>query len=260
MVEHRGPSHRFLNADLTSRSWSVYSISRSDQNLYLGGKGLGLKIYYDIVGSGNLGAAEPLGPDNLLIFSLGPMLGTGEAQDRLNLGAKEAAAVIGPAGENLVPYAVIRSGHRFAGRGGVGAVMGAKNLKAVAARGKDYRITPADADLFQRTVNRAKTHILRNGMLKDYRAFGTLANVRHGIESDFVPVHNFRDRRHPDTEQISGQAMAARYSTRHSSCRHCTVLCGHKGRYPDGIIRQIPEYETTGMFGSNIGNFNPDLI
>jgi aldehyde:ferredoxin oxidoreductase len=333
MVEHRGPSHRFLNVDLTGRSWSVYSVSRSDQNLFLGGKGLGLKIYCDIVGSGDLGAAEPLGPDNPLIFSLGPMLGTGasctarfevltrspltrlmvgsscggpfgescrtagwdgviirgraesptllrvhkdgaefedaaalwglgtgEAQGCLNLGPKEAAALIGPAGENLVPYAVIRSGHRFAGRGGVGAVMGAKNLKAVIARGKDYRITPADADLFSRTVRKAKNHILRNDMLKGYRAYGTLSNVRHGIESGFVPVHNFRDRHHPDTEQLSGQAMAERYSTRHSSCRHCTVLCGHKGHYPDGVVRQIPEYETTGMFGSNIGNFNPDLI
>ena len=54
--------------------------------------------------------------------------------------------------------------------------------------------------------------------------------------------------------------MAGRYNTRHSACRHCSVLCGHKGHYPDGTLRQIPEYETIGMFGSNIENYDPDLI
>lgn len=187
-------------------------------------------------------------------------MGTHEVQDALKLGPKEGAAVIGPAGENLVGYANICSGHRFAGRGGVGAVMGSKNLKAVVARGKEVHYEPVRPEAFARTVKKARKFILRNPSTKGYRAFGTNVNVRPGIKSGFVPVHNFRDRWHPDTEKISGEAMAERYTTRHSTCRHCSVLCGHKGHYPDGEMRQIPEYETTGMFGGNIGNFNPDLI
>ncbi|MDA3811843.1 MAG: aldehyde ferredoxin oxidoreductase family protein [Spirochaetaceae bacterium] len=186
--------------------------------------------------------------------------GTQEVQENLQLTPKEGAAVIGPAGENRVLYANICSGHRFAGRGGVGAVMGSKNLKTIVARGKEVKYEPVLPDLFHKTLKLSKKYIHRNSMSKGYRAFGTNANVRPGIEKGFSPVRNFRDRYHRDTEKTSGETMAERYNTRHSSCRHCSVLCGHKGRYPDGRMRQIPEYETIGMFGSNIENFDPDQI
>jgi len=186
--------------------------------------------------------------------------GTHEVQENLKLTPKEGAAVIGPAGENRVLYANICSGHRFAGRGGVGAVMGSKNLKAVVSRGKEVQYEPVLPELFQKTTAKAKKYIHRNNMSKGYRAFGTNTNVRPGIKKGFSPVHNFRDRYHPDTEKTSGEAMAKRYNTRHSACRHCSVLCGHKGVFPDGKMRQIPEYETIGMFGSNIDNFDPDRI
>lgn len=54
--------------------------------------------------------------------------------------------------------------------------------------------------------------------------------------------------------------MAERYKTTISSCIPCTVLCGHKGTYPDGKLRSIPEYETIGIWGGNIGNFDPDIV
>ncbi|MEZ5012371.1 MAG: aldehyde ferredoxin oxidoreductase N-terminal domain-containing protein [Bacteroidales bacterium] len=59
---------------------------------------------------------------------------------------------IGPAGENLVRIANIRSGDRFLGRAGMGAVMGSKNLKAVVAKGKEYRIVPSDPDSFKNQI------------------------------------------------------------------------------------------------------------
>jgi len=186
--------------------------------------------------------------------------GTQETQKSLKLTPKEGAAVIGPAGENQVLYANICSGHRFAGRGGIGAVMGSKNLKALVARGKEFRYEPVLQKKFDHTVAKAKKYINRNGMTRDYRAFGTSTNVRIGMNKGFSAVHNFRDRYNPETEKISGELMAEKYKTRHSSCRHCSILCGHKGHYPDGKIRQIPEYETIGMFGSNIDNYNPDII
>ena len=328
----KGTSNRYLEIDLGRREWSVYSPTQQDLADFLGGKGLALKIFSDKLGE-RISEVAPFDEDNLLIFSMGVMLGTGapctarfevvtrspltelmaasscggyfgeacktagwdgliitgrsqtpvivrldengavfedagelwgqgtsEVQESLNLTPREGAAVIGPAGENLVRYAGICSGHRFAGRGGVGAVMGSKNLKAVVAKGKSVKNEAVLPDLFRKTVEKSRKYVLRNNFTKGYRTFGTNMNVRIGIEKGFSPVRNFRDRWSPDTEKTSGEAMAERYKTRHSACRHCSVLCGHKGKYPDGEVRQIPEYETIGMFGSNIENYDPDLI
>ena len=331
-MEIEGASGRYLLADCGSGEVRSYMIDDKDQRLYLGGKGLAVKIYYDLT-AGAGAFPDPLAPENPLIFSLGVLLGsrapcsarfelltrspltgllvgsscggpfgealrtagwdgliltgraarpsvlridaegagldeaeelwgldTEAAQRALELSAKQGAAVIGPAGENLVRYANIRSGHRFAGRGGVGAVMGSKNLKAVVATGFTHRVRPARPALLDAAAAKAKKQIDRNPMTLAYRAYGTAANVRPGIRAGYSPVRNFRDRFDPRTEATLGEAMAERYSTRHSTCRHCTIRCGHKGRFPDGAVRQIPEYETVGMFGSNIGNFDPDLI
>ncbi len=327
-----GTSNKYLDINLTDRTWSVYEISRKDLALFIGGKGLALKIYYDKCRM-RLGEIDPLGSENLLIYSMGVLLGTGapcsarfevvtkspltglmvgsscggpfgeacktagwdgviisgksdtpatirisaggaefesaeklwgldtaETQKKLNLTVKEAASVIGPAGESMVSYANICSGHRFAGRGGVGAVMGSKNLKALVARGREVGFRPLLPEKFEKTLKKGKKHILRNKMTRGYRLYGTNANTKQGIKSGFSPVRNFRDRYNPELEKLTGEAMAEKYSTRHSACRHCSVLCGHKGTYPDGKMRQIPEYETMGMFGSNIGNYDSDLI
>lgn len=328
----KGTSNKFLDINLSTEKWSVFEPQQADLEAYIGGKGLGLKIFSDRF-AGRFTEAEPLGENNLLIFSMGIMLtsgapcsgrfevitrspqtnlmlasscggyfgeacktagwdgviitgksaepsilrideegvsfepagelwgqGTSEVQRSLELGPREGAAVIGPAGENLVKYAGICSGHRFAGRGGAGAVMGAKKLKAVVVRGKSVRYEPVLPEKFDKTIKKAKKYILRNSMTEGYRAYGTNVNVRIGMKTGFSPVRNFRDRYNPETERTSGEVMAERYSTRHSACRHCSVLCGHKGTYPDGKMRQIPEYETIGMFGSNIENYDPDLI
>ncbi|WP_319562556.1 aldehyde ferredoxin oxidoreductase family protein [Marispirochaeta sp.] len=327
-----GAAGKYLFVDLTAGTWKEYPIQKKNQRLYLGGKGLAIKIYYDLLRD-RLNSIDPLGAENLLIFSTGVLLGTkapcsarfevltkspltnllvgsscggpfGEAlrtagwdglilsgksrdllllrvssegvsfesaaglaglgteasEEKLKLDKKEAAVTIGPAGENLVRYANIRSGHRFAGRGGVGAVMGAKKLKAVVVQGWSCTIEAVDPEGFRRISDKARKMIQRNPMSKAYKSYGTAANVRFGMKAGFSPVRNFRDRYHPDTKKTSGESMAERYSPRSSTCRHCVILCGHKGEYPDGKTRQIPEYETVGMFGSNIANYDPDLI
>lgn len=332
MKEIVGTGNRYLDIDLTNRTWKVHQATEQDLRDYLGGKGLGLKIFHDRL-KDRLPAVDPLGAENLLIFSNGVLLTTGapcsarfeviakspltgfmaasscggpfgeacktagwdgviisgradrpvlirfddrqvifedasalwgldtvRTQEELRLGPREGAAVIGPAGENAVLYANICSGHRFAGRGGLGAVMGAKQLKALVARGKRCRYIPVNREKFERTCRKAQTHILRNDIIKLLRAYGTSANVRFGIDHGYSPVRNFRDRYDGRTEATTGEAMAFKYRTRHSTCRYCSVLCGHKGWYPDGRLRQIPEYETTGMFGSNIENYDPDKI
>jgi aldehyde:ferredoxin oxidoreductase len=70
----KGTSNRYLDVDLTTQTWSVYTVSAEDLKLYLGGKGLALKIFHDRFTREDLGRIDPFGPENLLIFSMGVML------------------------------------------------------------------------------------------------------------------------------------------------------------------------------------------
>ncbi|MCF8112090.1 MAG: aldehyde ferredoxin oxidoreductase, partial [Desulfobacteraceae bacterium] len=84
--------------------------------------------------------------------------GTGSAEEAL-IAEGSGALVIGQAGENQVRYANIRSGHRFLGRGGMGAVLGAKNVKGIVAKGKQYSIVPADKEKFRKSRQRLLKYI-----------------------------------------------------------------------------------------------------
>ena len=185
---------------------------------------------------------------------------TGPAQERLVDNPRKAALVIGPAGENGVLYAVVRSGERYLGRGGLGTVMGSKNLKAIVATGMSHRILPADPESFVRHKAKARKYIDRNAFVRSYRAYGTNYGVNPGVDAGFAPVRNFRDRTDERCRALSGEAMAERYRTSHAACAPCTILCGHRGTYPDGKERHVPEYETVGLWGGNILNFDPDLV
>ncbi len=331
MINEKGFSNHYLYINLTDRSWSVRRLTEKELTDYIGGKGTGLKLFNDHFQ--DLAQIDPLGEENLLCFTMSPLLATGapcsarfdgvtkspltgimvtsscggpfgyacktagwdgiliegrskepvllsvnyegvdfldakhlwgmgtaQAQGALGLSPKDAALVIGPAGENLVPYANICSGERFLGRGGMGAVMGSKNLKAVVARGRAYQVSPAHERQFRRLSKRTRKYIERNRYLQQYRKYGTNTNVAISMEQGFAPVDNFRRRTDKRIRHLTGELQQDRYRTRFSACRHCSILCGHKGYYPDGKLRQIPEYETTGMFGPNIGNYNPDII
>ncbi len=186
---------------------------------------------------------------------------TAETQQRLDLGVKDGALVIGPAGENRVLFANVASGHRFLGRGGMGAVMGAKNLKAVTALGGAVRIVPSDPQLFDRTRRKARRLIDANDITGHaYRRFGTSANVNPCITAGLLPARNFREFSSARATRVSGESMQTKYNTRPSACRTCTILCGHKGTYADGRTHQIPEYETVGMLGPNLEIFDTDRI
>jgi len=185
---------------------------------------------------------------------------TKETQDALNMDKNDGALVIGPAGENQVLFANIATGHRFLGRGGMGAVMGSKNLKAVVACGGTYKIVPANRNAFQDVRKKALKYIDSNFFTsRAYRKYGTAATVLHANRGGYLPVRNFRGGSHKDAEQVSGETMQKKYKTKPSSCRRCAILCGHRGTYADGV-HQIPEYETVGLLGTNIGVFDTDRI
>jgi aldehyde:ferredoxin oxidoreductase len=186
---------------------------------------------------------------------------TRQTQQMLNMGAADGALVIGPAGENLVRFANVCSGHRFLGRGGIGAVMGSKNLKAILARGGTYKIVPKLPGLFQKVKKQGMKYINDNDFTGNaYRNFGTCANVLLSDKAGILPVRNFQDGSHPRAHEISGQAWKEQYSQKPSTCKPCSIICGHKGTFEKGKVMQFPEYETTGVMGSNLEIFNPQAI
>ena len=170
-------------------------------------------------------------------------------------------ACIGPAGENLVKFACIVSERRTLGRGGSGAVMGSKKLKAIAVRGsKSIRIY--DEDSFLKAVEKA-FNLIKEALEKDFRvkglaivgsAFGVLWIRSAGV----LPTRNFSTGYFEDAEKISGEEMLEKgVYRRHIACYNCPIHCGKvsvvtSGKYA-GTIIDGPEYETIGLIGSNCG-------
>jgi aldehyde:ferredoxin oxidoreductase len=150
-----------------------------------------------------------------------------EAQVRLQerLGPLYHTAIIGPAGEKLVRYATISHDNRHAGRGGLGAVMGAKNLKAVAVAGS-RRVPVADPagvvaaakDLSQRSFGPATAK---------YRELGTVANLLTFNRFAALPTRNFQQGTFEDAAALSGEALNAARRVARNSCAACTIGCEH---------------------------------
>lgn len=182
-----------------------------------------------------------------------------EAQAVLDV-KKTGSLVIGPAGENKVRFANVASGHRFLGRGGLGAVMGSKNLKAVRANGRAFSIKPVDPEAFKKVRRTATAYINQNALTADrYRNFGTAANVKPCNAANILPVNNFSDGRHPDAQKVFGETMAESHKTVHNTCKPCTIQCGHKGTFKDSTL-SAPEFETIGLLGTSLGIFDLEKI
>jgi len=165
------------------------------------------------------------------------------------------AACIGPAGENGVRYAaIINDGHRAAARSGVGAVMGAKRLKAVVCRGTRGVGIANPEELLRVTV--MADHIKKSDLGFAFEEFGTplFADVMNA--ANIMPTKNFQEGFFEDADLINGAEMIDRTLVRSKSCYGCAMACGRNTRLPadsryagrgDG-----PEYETIYSLGSNI--------
>ena len=156
---------------------------------------------------------------------------------------------IGTAGENLVKYAAIMTDRRAAGRGGGGAVMGAKKLKAIAVRGNETT-NMADPDAFQAAV-REQIKLIRNSeALKRHSVQGTQGAEFTNILGMF-PTRNFREGVLPNWEKLEASEYD-KVRVRKTACYHCMVHCGsiskiNEGEY-QGAWSEGPEYETTWAF------------
>lgn len=171
-------------------------------------------------------------------------------------GERVGVAVIGPAGENLVAFAAIGSDYyRHAARGGVGAVMGAKNLKAVVVRGTKPvpvafadRVAKAQASL----VKRARTSARVQAKIE----YGTTSTYDFTNEAGMLPTYNFRRGTFPEgTGKVDPEAIQA-ITVGHTGCYACVMPCGRvvEVETEEGTLRlEGPEYETMAMLGPNLG-------
>jgi aldehyde:ferredoxin oxidoreductase len=165
---------------------------------------------------------------------------------------------IGPAGENLVRYACLANDFsRNAARGGSGAVLGSKKIKAIAIRGtRDIPIY--DIATMRAETEEAKKIIFSNPWVPDQRKFGTVRNVRAVNSSGFLPVDNFTRGCLPSVEAIDHFAFEKR-TEKVLSCGECPVACA-KGFGQGKVRMEGPEFETVGLFGPNLGILDPDRI
>jgi len=166
-------------------------------------------------------------------------------------------AVIGVAGENRVNFACINADwSRNAGRTGIGAIMGSKNLKAIVVRGsKDIPVHNLDG--LMKESEKAFTYMQGHDFFKMWQQEGLMNVMEYANEIGILPVHNFKDATYPKLDGINGETMLSGYKIGDSACFGCPMCCGNiclvKGGKYMGTVAEGPEYETCAMLGSNVG-------
>lgn len=324
---------KLLRVDLTQGTWTVENIDPQTARDYIGGRGLGTKIFCDEVDPN----IDPLSPENKLILLCGPLTGTGapasarymaitkspltgaiassnsggyfpaelrfagfngiilegksekpvslyireghvELRDASHLwgkttdqtedlireeiedawDAKETRiACIGPAGEKLSKLAcIVNDKHRAAGRSGVGAVMGSKNLKAIVVRGTGG-IQAANFDDFKVAI-RAAMHKLNSGPVtsEGLPTYGTAILVNIINECGILPTNNFQLNMFDNASKISGESIAENIMSRNKGCFACSIACARMTCIEDPKFAgsgEGPEYETVELMGADCG-------
>ena len=170
---------------------------------------------------------------------------------------KVRTAVIGPAGENLVKFSAITfDGHRHAGRGGAGAVMGSKNLKAITITGSN-KIPLHDSEGFTNKSKEVLKRIQENDFVPKRRKFGTPYWVKVINDEGFIPTRNYQEGEFEYGKEIDAESMQKRIVDKGGACFNCVIACWNKSSIKNGPYKGIslvgPEYETIALMGSNLG-------
>jgi len=330
-------AQRILNVNLTSGRISTEEVSRRDLLRLLGGRGLAAKMLYEKVPAG----IDPLGPENVLIWSTGTLTGTsapssgrtsvtckgpatglylkvsvgghlgaelkyagydyvvisGRAShpmylwidnDRVELrdarhlwgkGTREAddlikaelgddevqIGVIGPGGENKVLFScVMVSRYNSASRGGVGAVMGSKNLKAVAVRGRGALRVARPKPFFELTA-RVRRELAADAGSESLYNWGTSGSIPGLNEMGMMAAYNFSQVSIPNSERLSGQYLVDKgYLTGRESCFACSTAChryvkSRSNRWGD-VDDSGPELETMMSLGAECGITDTEAV
>lgn len=172
---------------------------------------------------------------------------------------KVEIAGIGPAGEAQSRLAaIINMGNRANGRTGMGAVMGSKNLKAVAVRGKSKKLIVADAKKINQMARWGASQIPANLDMFMLQKLGTAGVVGPQHISGTLPTHNYNEGQFIDYESISGETMYDTILKENDTCFACSVRCKRvvETEWLNEAVAAKhggPEYETIGTFGSYCG-------
>ena len=191
--------------------------------------------------------------DGVEFHDAADLWGKGTYDTQKELGRKQYHAVIGPAGENKVLYAGIVSNERIAGRSGVGAVMGAKQLKAISISGK-RKLEMEDPEAFKTYTKDIRKMFADHPVLgESMKRFGTGAIVNTTNGRNILPTRNFQKGHFEGAMQISGEWVEDHeLKGVKTSCIHCPVTCGRDVELPGKGIVKGPEYETLALLGSNL--------
>ena len=320
-----GYGGKILRIDMTNRRYKIEHLDPTWVKPVIGGRGANTKRLFEELNTD----CDPLGPENILIFGVGPLTGsllpasayftvtakspltgilgdsaaggqfgaemkgtgfdqiiiTGQADKLLYLKISDSdvefvecsqlkgknivqttaaireeqkdysmqVAAIGPAGENLVLFAsIISSGNRASGRTGMGAVMGSKNLKAVAVRGSKP-VEMADSLGFLSEVQKIQEAILVHNEYQKRYQMGTTMLMNDLNSIGILPTNHFMEGVCNYVDEISGEKLAETYKKKNKACFNCNLHCS---RYyvVNKVEAEGPEFETLCGFTSRIGN------
>ncbi len=327
----RGWAGNILDINLTDGAIDVLPLDHEMARLFLGGRGLGARLLWDLVGP----EVEPLSPENVLIFTTGPITASAsQTSNRFNVSTKspltdtilhansggwwgmqfkrtgyDALIVrgsaekptlieitaegvslqdathlwgktvfettealgqdrnkrnvlcIGPAGENLVRIAAIMNDkERALARGGAGAVMGSKNLKAIVVEGTQKN-QPADKEQFKfmlyETGKLLKASPLTSQALPE---FGTAVVMNVVNEIGALPTRNFQQSQFEGADQISGETITDTILETNQACWACPITCTRITKTSSGKEGEGPEFESAWAFGAQCGIDDLDAI
>jgi aldehyde:ferredoxin oxidoreductase len=195
---------------------------------------------------------------------------------REELGVPNARiACIGPAGEKLVRFACIMNDkHRAAGRSGVGAVMGSKNLKAIAVRGT-RGIPIADPAAFMQAVWTMRDHLAKSPGRQGMTDLGTAATIDLTNAFGGLPTRNFESGQFEQAENLNGNSIKDQRMLTNKACFACTIACGRVTRLPGDMADKYlvnmhprnwrtagegPEYEAAWALGADTGVGDLDAV
>lgn len=318
-----GWNGKILEIDLNTLTHKTYPLDMDIARQFIGGRGLGARLLWDLVGP----EVDPLSPQNVLIFTNGPLTATGyQTSNRFSVTTKspltgtvldansggfwgmqfkktgydaliargraekpvwmeikngavsfhEASELwgmrvfevtkrlgqdnnkrnvlcIGPAGENLSRIAAIMNDReRALARGGPGAVMGSKNLKAIVVEGTE-RPEVVDKDRFKFMLYETRKLLAASPLTSQaLPEFGTVVMMNIVNTVGALPTRNHQQTQFEGAEAISGETLTEKYLVRNASCWACPIGCTRISK-TDTVEGEGPEFETTWAFGAQCG-------
>ncbi len=167
-------------------------------------------------------------------------------------------AAIGPAGENLVRYAIISCNlTRAAGRTGMGAVMGSKKIKAIVVRGTKP-VKPKDPDRFKQACTQLRSRIETHPEFESRGKYGTTRIMDSLAKMGVLPAYHYRSACFEHLQDVNGKALRKHHVVKEKSCYNCNIHCS-RYNFTQNSEGEGPEYEAQAGFSIKCGNPNLDL-